>query len=103
MRATFNYAAMRRVMRTVTLRIGSWTPRPGSGWLLSWQLVRLNALAFTAELSLAAVAAVLFYTPAYSLQRLVAYLEIDPGREEQRWGWVYAFGLTISTATVFLG
>jgi hypothetical protein len=51
---------------------------------------------------LAAVSATLFYSPAFFLRRLVEYLEIDPGREEKAWGWVYVIGLFASTATLFL-
>ena len=102
MRATFNYDGMRKAMRTISLRLLSWNPRPGSGWQLSWQLVRLNSFALTAEILLAAVSAILFYTPAYFLQNLVAYLEVNPGREEKGWGWVYVVGLFVTNATMFL-
>jgi len=91
MRATFNYDAMRRAMRTVSLRFFSWNPKPGSGWQLSWKLVRLNYLVLTAEISLAAASAL-----------LVAYLEVNPGREEKGWGWVYVVGLFVTNATMFL-
>ncbi len=102
MRATFNYDAMRRAMRTVSLRFFSWNPKPGSGWQLSWKLVRLNYLVLTAEISLAAASALLFYSPAFFLRRLVAYLEVNPGREEKGWGWVYVVGLFVTNATMFL-
>ena len=102
MRSTFNYGRMRKVLRTVTLRFFSWTPRPGSGWQLSWMLIRLNSLAFAVELLLAAISAVLYYSPAYFLQSLIAYLEINPGREDKGWGWVYVVGLFTTTATLFL-
>jgi hypothetical protein len=102
MRATFNYAAMKRAGREIKLRIGSWSPKPGSGWSLLWRLARLNAAPLTWELCLASVAAVLFYTPAIFLQRLVAYLEADSGRTNMGWGWVYVFGLFMSNAITYL-
>jgi hypothetical protein len=89
---------MRKTMQTVSLRFLSWAPRPGSGWQLLWQLVRLNSLVLTAEMLLAAASAILFYTPAYFLQRLVEYLEINPGREGRGWGWVYVIGLFVTNA-----
>jgi len=102
MRSTYNYAAMRKIMRTVRLRTPFWIPKPGSGWQLSWQLVRLNYLILTAELILAAVSAILFYTPAYFLQHFVLYLEVEPGKERKQWGWVYVIGLFGTNAIVFL-
>ncbi|PPQ81930.1 hypothetical protein CVT25_013778 [Psilocybe cyanescens] len=102
MRSTFNYARMRKATREIKLRIFSWSPKPGSGWLLGYQLIRLNYLAFTAELLLASVSAVLFYAPPLFLQRLVAFLEVDPTRENQGWGWVYVIGIFASNAISFL-
>lgn len=89
-------------MRTVRLRTPFWTPKPGSGWQLIWQLVRLNYIILTVELLLAAVSAMLFYTPAYFLQHFVLYLELEPGRENKQWGWVYVLGLFGTNAIVFL-
>ncbi|KAF8178248.1 multidrug resistance-associated ABC transporter [Pholiota molesta] len=102
MRATYNYARMKKAMREVKLRIFSWTPKPGSGWLLAYRLVRLNYVAFTAELLLASVSAVLFYAPPLFLQKLVAFLEVDPTRENKGWGWVYVIGIFVSNAISFL-
>jgi hypothetical protein len=102
MRATLNYAAMKRAVREVKLRIGSWSPKPGSGWSLSYRLTKLNAVPLTLELFLASVAAILFYTPAIFLQRLVAYLEVDSGRTNMGWGWVYVFGLFMSNTVTYL-
>ncbi|KAF7972890.1 hypothetical protein HWV62_16688 [Athelia sp. TMB] len=88
MRATQAYAAMKRAL----LR----APRPkerGSGWALVRTLVRLNAIGFIALILLAAVSAVLFYAPAFFLQKLVQYVQDDPLREDRRWGWVYVLGL----------
>lgn len=102
MRATFNYAKMKRAMKEIKLRIGSWSPRPGSGWGLAYRLLKLNTVPFTAELALAAVSAMLFYTPAIFLQRLVAYLEVDNERADMGWGWVYVIGLFMSNAVTYL-
>lgn len=103
MRATSNYAAMKRAIRGVGLRIGSWSPKPGSGWGLAYRLVKLNTVPLTAELLLASISAILFYTPAIFLQRLVAYLEVDSERTNIRWGWVHVFGLFMANAGTYLG
>lgn len=102
MRATVNFALMREAMRKVKMRIFSWTPKPGSGWLLGYRLVRLNYLGLIAELLLAAVSAVLFYAPPLFLQKLVAFLEVDPLRENKGWGWVYVIGIFGSNVISFL-
>jgi hypothetical protein len=103
MRATRNYAKMKKVMREIKLRVFSWSPTPGSGWLLTYRLIRLNYLAFISELLLGAVSAVLFYSPPFFLQKLVKFLEVDPQREEKGWGWVFVFGLFFSNVISFLG
>lgn len=102
MRATFNYAAMKRAMREIKLRIWSWSPKQGSGWGLAYRLFRLNIQVFAAEFLLAAVSAVLFYSPAIFLQRLVAYLEVDSERTNPGWGWVYVIGLFMANALTYL-
>ncbi|KAG6829812.1 hypothetical protein H0H87_010041 [Tephrocybe sp. NHM501043] len=101
MRATFNYAKMKRGMREVRLHIGKWKPKPGSGWGMGWRLLRLNLGVITLMLSLAAISAVLFYTPALFLQRLVKHLEIDSERKDMGWGWVYVIGLFASNAITY--
>ncbi|RDB27902.1 ATP-dependent bile acid permease [Hypsizygus marmoreus] len=102
MRATYNYAKMKRGMRDIKLRIGKWSPRPGSGWSLGWRLLRLNAFVISLMLCLAAVAACLFYTPPLFLQQFVAYLEVDNARDNMGWGWVYVLGLFGSNAVTYL-
>ncbi|KAF9548180.1 multidrug resistance-associated ABC transporter [Agrocybe pediades] len=101
-RSTFNYARMRQAIREIKLRIFSWTPQPGSGYLLAYRLLRLNARVFLAELLLAAVSAVLFYGPPFFLQKLVKYLEVDANREQTGWGWVYALGIFFANVASFL-
>jgi hypothetical protein len=103
MRATYNYPKMKRAMREIHLRIGSWRPKPGSGWALGYRLLRLNALVFIVMLLLAAASAILFYTPALFLQQFVAYLEVDNAREDMGWGWVYVIGLFATNAVTYLG
>ncbi|KZO97554.1 multidrug resistance-associated ABC transporter [Calocera viscosa TUFC12733] len=106
MRATSIYSTMRRAMRAVRLRriplFGAWKPSPGSGWDLMYRILRVNVTAFVIQIILASVSAVLYYAPALFLQRLIAYLEMDPGREDTRWGWVYALGLFLSNSINFL-
>ncbi|KIM46655.1 hypothetical protein M413DRAFT_440257 [Hebeloma cylindrosporum] len=102
MRATYNYARMKKALREINLRVFSWRPTPGSGWLLAYRLIRLNRVPFTAELLLAAVSAVLFYSPPFFLQKLVKYLEVDPQREQKGWGWVFVLGLFFANVISFL-
>ncbi|KAF8870666.1 hypothetical protein BD779DRAFT_1680931 [Infundibulicybe gibba] len=102
MHATFNFASMRRAMREIHLRIGSWFPWPGSGWGLGYRLLRLNIMPFTAGLFLAAAAAFLFYVPALFLRAFIVYLEVGRNREDTGWGWVYIVGLSGAAAITYL-
>lgn len=95
-RATYNFAAMRRVMRTVKPKWLWWSFKPGSGWGLLYRLYVANRTAMLMVFLLAAVSAVLFYAPAFFLQRTVAYLETDPERLDRRWGFLFSFGLFVS-------
>ncbi|KAF7983210.1 hypothetical protein HWV62_23484 [Athelia sp. TMB] len=92
MRATGAYASMRRAL----LRASQ---NKGNGWALGRTLVRLNAPDFITLILLACVVAVLFYAPAFFLQKLVQYVEDDPMREDRRWGWVFVVGLLVVNAT----
>ncbi|EGO03880.1 hypothetical protein SERLA73DRAFT_84054 [Serpula lacrymans var. lacrymans S7.3] len=102
MRATHLYSAMKHTVRSVRLRVGNWRPRVGSGFELAYRLVCVNWFALMAEVVLAAVSAVLFYTPPLFLEQLVLYLESDPTRENPGWGLVYATGIFFSNVIVFL-
>jgi hypothetical protein len=102
MRSTSNYSKMKQALKQIKLRIGSWSPKPGSGWGLMYRLFKVNIVSFTAEFLLAALSATLFYTPAIFLQKLVAYLEVDGARENKGWGWVWVVGLFMSNALTFL-
>ena len=101
-RATVNYSDMKRAMHEVRLRIGRWSPRPGSGWGLGYRILKLNIFVITVMLSLAAASACLFYVPAFFLNLFVLYLENDEARQDTRWGWVYVAGLFFSNALTFL-
>ncbi|KAG6885741.1 hypothetical protein C0993_010568 [Termitomyces sp. T159_Od127] len=102
MRATFNYSKMKGGMRDIRLRIGKWKPQPGNGWSMGWRLLRLNIKDISLMILLAAIAAVLFYTPALFLERLVKHLEVDTERKDMGWGWVYVVGLFASNAITYL-
>ena len=100
MRGTVNFQLMKAALRTpialFSIPLSSYrlfSFRKGSGWELLFKMVRLNRVVIAAEITLAAVAAVLFYTPALFLQMLVQYLQDDPNREDRRWGWVFVAGL----------
>ncbi len=98
MRATTIYANMRAAMRRWKLKVGSWRPKPGSGIELAYRLLRVNAWTMTMIMFLAAISATMFYLPAFFLQRVVRYLEVDPGRESRGWGFVFCIGLFVSNA-----
>lgn len=102
MRATYIFDKMKHATRTIKLKFGSWRATPGSGWELIWRLLRVNALLFTIEMVLAAVCAVLFYTPAVFLKKLVEYLESDPERNDRGWGFFFCIGLFLSNAIMQL-
>ncbi|KAJ8520309.1 hypothetical protein ONZ45_g2846 [Pleurotus djamor] len=102
MRATVNYTLMRTALKTIKARFLGWKPKPGSGWGLFYRLCRVNAVPLLAEISLAAVAACLFYLPAIFLNRFITYLEADPLRQDKGWGWVYVAGLFFSNAITYL-
>ena len=102
-RATVNYAEIRKAMWNIHSQIGSWTPKPGSGWNLGYRLLRLNFSLFLMLLALAAISAALYYTPAIFLRQFISYLETDGRREDKGWGWVYVLGLFLSNAATNLG
>lgn len=100
MRATTIFQSMKAALRTpiatVSLPLSSYrlfSFRRGSGWELLFKLIKLNKRVFIYEIALAAVSAALYYTPAFFLQSLIRYLEIDESREDRRWGWVFVVGL----------
>lgn len=100
MRGTVNFQLMKAALRTpfalFSLPFTSYSLfsfRKGSGWELLFKLARLNKVVIASEIALAAFAAILFYTPAFFLQKLVTYLQNDPDREDRRWGWVFVMGL----------
>lgn len=98
MRATTIYARMRAAVRRWKLRIGTWRPKPGSGIELAYRIVRVNAATMVLIVCLASISATMFYIPAFFLQRVVRYLEVDPGRESRGWGFVFCIGLFASNA-----
>ncbi|KAG8989939.1 hypothetical protein FRB93_003401 [Tulasnella sp. JGI-2019a] len=103
MRATAIFSQMRRAYRTISLK-GRWKTRPGSGWGLLYKLFRVNWSDFALQMTLAAVTAVFYYLPAYFLQSLVRFLEIQDagGHPEASWGWVYCAGLFLANAINYL-
>lgn len=83
-------------------RIASWHLRTGSGWILTYHMLRLNWAGISLMLVLAVIAAGLFYAPALFMKWFVAHLEVSPDRQEIAWGWVYIVGIFASNAAVCL-
>jgi hypothetical protein len=85
------------------------SPTPGSGWTLFMHLVKMNKRAFIGEILLILVSSLLFYAPAFFLQRVVRSLEYSPGEGEgdakdaRRWGWAYVVGMVGVEAVTYLG
>ena len=103
MRATHLFRRMRDAMKNIKPTILGWKPKPGSGWQVGVRLFKLNAFVILLEMWLAAFTAVLFYSPAFFLRSLVAYLESDPLRLHRGWGVVFALGLFVSGVILSLG
>lgn len=118
MRATTLFYRMQTAMRTVKSRSFTlipgfllasseglrWKPSLGSGWMLMYRLARINAVPVVTQICLATVSALLYYAPAFFLQRLVKFLEVSTNDvvKDIQWGWVYCAGLFGSYATSFL-
>ncbi|GAA6040411.1 hypothetical protein NBRC10512_001368 [Rhodotorula toruloides] len=68
------------------------------GWNpLLWRIVVVNRRLFFWQISLSVINAVLYYVPAFFLQRLVLFLEERPTSPDQslQWGYVYCVGLLV--------
>ena len=103
MRATYCFRSMRSALSTIRLRrFIFWDIRPGSGWELAYRLAYINRRGFIAQMTLAAIGAVLYYAPPFFLQKLVRYLETDPERHDRSWGWFYSFGIFAANASLYL-
>ena len=102
MRAAYSHASMRKALRDIKLKIFSWSPALGTGWHLIWRLICLNCPILMVVMTLTAISAVLFYTPALFLRKFVQYLEVDPNRESKGWGWIYVLGLFVINVVVNL-
>ncbi|KAF7292829.1 Multidrug resistance-associated ABC transporter protein [Mycena indigotica] len=105
MRASHLYDSMKRVLRTVSLRIPflfwSWQPRVGSGITLGYQLLVTNKSGFLALILLSLAAGGMFYMPPLLLSGLLRYLESDLERQDFRWGLVWVAGLLCAHLTLF--
>jgi hypothetical protein len=102
MRATYNYARMRKALREIKLKIFSRSPTPGTGWHLIWRMIRLNYVILLVVLSLVVISTVLSFSPAFFMRKFVQYLEVDSNRENKEWGWVYVVGPFVTNVLVFL-
>ena len=102
MRATYNYARMRKALREIKLKIFSWSPAPGTGWNLIWRLIRLNYVILIVVLNLVAISAALCFAPPFFLRKFVQYIEVDRNREDKEWGWAYVVGLFVTNILFLL-
>ena len=102
MRATYNYARMRKALREIKLKIFSWSPAPGTGWNLIWRLIRLNYAILLVVLSLVTISTALSFASAFFMRKFVQYLEVDRNREDKEWGWFYVVGLFVANVLAFL-
>lgn len=80
-------------------------PRDGLGYAprifnrLLWRVLVVNKKAFIMNCSLAFVTAMLYYLPAFFLQKVVSYLEVaNDGKQQQNrtLGFAYCFGLLLA-------
>ncbi|CED85202.1 multidrug resistance-associated abc transporter [Phaffia rhodozyma] len=69
------------------------TKRGKGGWLLLKMILRANKVAFITLTILALITSILYYGPAFFLNRLLIYLQEDPERKDPTWGWIYCLGL----------
>ncbi|TFK86901.1 ATP-binding cassette transporter [Polyporus arcularius HHB13444] len=102
MRATTLYASMRSAMKRWKLHIGSWSPKRGSGVELGYRLLRVNAGSLVVIALLSVVVSGMFYVPAFFVQRVVHYLEVDPTREHREWGYFFSAALLFGGFAVHL-
>ncbi|KAJ7265916.1 hypothetical protein B0H12DRAFT_176448 [Mycena haematopus] len=89
LRATTNYETVKKMVQRMKLSLWFWKPRPGSGVTLAYQIFHANFYGITAEATLSAAAALLYYVPPFCLSRLISYLERDPNRDDKAWGWFW--------------
>ncbi|KAJ7113275.1 multidrug resistance-associated ABC transporter [Mycena crocata] len=101
MRATFHYAGMTRIVRTVALKIGGWRPSVGSGAALAYQLTRANRAGLVPLVLLSLLSGGCFYLPPFFMSRVLSYLESDPEREHTGWGLVWVLSLFVSNLFLF--
>ncbi|KAF7308067.1 Multidrug resistance-associated ABC transporter protein [Mycena kentingensis (nom. inval.)] len=102
MRASQLYTAMKDSLRTVRLRVFSWTPPVGSGLTLLMQLLYVNRRGLLAIVLLSLHTGVLYYTPFIFLSRILGYLEDDPDRERIQWGVVWVLGWLGASLVLFV-
>ncbi|KAJ7598846.1 multidrug resistance-associated ABC transporter [Mycena floridula] len=92
-RSAFSYLNMKRAMETITFKVGSWRPLPGSGWTLGYRLVCINKPGLVMQFMWASSCAVLDYAPPFFLKKVISYLEADPLRKDRSWGFFFVAAL----------
>lgn len=80
-----------------------WKPTPGSGILLTVQLLKANMKYFIALQFVALVVAAFFYLPLYFMKRFLAYLEADTERANYAIGLLYVTGIWLAQSSLIIG
>ena len=94
LRAVVNLSQMRYARRYIKLPFES-LRRPGSGYELAYQLLRVNfPLVCTIQL-VSVMAAFAYYAPIAFVQFFLKYLETDPQRKDTSWGWFHVAGIFV--------
>lgn len=96
--ATYDYATMKKAVRTVRWRFKRWQPKIGSGWKLGYRLWRVNIQPLTSLALLSIIRACFFYAAPFFLWEIISYLESDPERESKNQRWFYVTGLFFATS-----
>lgn len=102
LRAAVNLSEMKYVTRNTQVPFGNLT-RPGSGFRLALQLLRVNIGLICAIQLVSVVVAIMYYAPILFVQYFLAYLEEDPDRKNTHWGWFYVGGIFVAHFILILG
>ncbi|KAJ6599948.1 P-loop containing nucleoside triphosphate hydrolase protein [Mycena vulgaris] len=66
------------------------------GLQLGYNILHVNTPIILGVLSLSFIISFTYYAPPFFLQKLLEYLEVDTGRSDRSWGWVWVSGLFLA-------